>query len=272
MYSDPFGLTAMVETSITSDSGSRAGSAFASGTIGYACGYLEAWYNHDPNPALKATAEAVIGATVGAVLGRGIGYLPGMYQLTIGIAFAIQAVTSGEDYVIKGLRGACLIAEFATGGGFRNVKHAFDDVNLPKSLDDWGRAIKRFLVDESGSLPIGPNAATNKKAIVLGEGMGAVQDAAKGLQSQGRNAKWYQAWSKNFPANRPLNPKELQSALRRNERWIRSKVNDGNEFYDLGVDPTRSVRSPFYALEQRIIREARAAGRDVRIIPIPRSN
>jgi len=155
MYSDPFGLTAMVETSLVSDAGKRAASAFAAGTIGYACGYLEAWYNHDPNPALAAAQEAVVGATVGAVLGWGISHLPGMYQLTIGIAFAIQAVTSGEDYVIKGLRGACLIAEFATGGAFKNVKHALDNITPPKSLDDWAKTLKRFLGSESGGMPIG---------------------------------------------------------------------------------------------------------------------
>ncbi len=160
-YSDPFGLTAMVETSITSDSGKRAGSAFVSGTIGYACGYLEAWYNHDPNPALAATKEAVVGASIGAVLGPVIGQMPGMYQLMFGIGAAIQAVTSGEDIAIKGLRGACLVAEFAVGGGFRNIKHAADDLHPPKSLDDWARALQRFLTSESGSLPTDPTKIAN---------------------------------------------------------------------------------------------------------------
>ena len=166
-YSDPFGLTAMVETSITSDSGKRAGSAFVSGTIGYACGYLEAWYNHDPNPALAATKEAVVGASIGAVLGPVMGQMPGMYQLMFGIGAAIQAVTSGEDIAIKGLRGACLVAEFAVGGGFKNINHAADDLHPPKSLDDWARALQRFLTSESGSLPTGANAP--KKIAELAE-------------------------------------------------------------------------------------------------------
>ena len=161
MFSDPFGLTAVVETSITSDAGKRAASAFASGTIGFACGYLEAWYNNDPNPALKAVDDAVTGALIGAVLGPVIGQMPGMYQLTFGIAMALQGVMSGENVVIKGLRGACIVAEFAVGGGFKNVKHALDDLHPPKSLDDWAKALRRFLGSESGSLPLAPTKIAN---------------------------------------------------------------------------------------------------------------
>jgi hypothetical protein len=108
-------------------------------------------------------------------------------------------------------------------------------------------------------------SATGRKAVVLGEGMGPVRDAAKGLQSHGINAKWYQAWGKNFPKNRPMTGAELEAALTRNARWIRSKIKDGYDLYDIGADPTRSVRSPFYELEQRIIRQLGA-----RTIPIPR--
>ena len=113
---------------------------------------------------------------------------------------------------------------------------------------------------------------SDTKAVVLGEGMGAVKIAARALQSQGIDAKWYQAWGKNFPQNRPMTPAELQAALNRNERWIRLKIDEGFAFYDLGFDPTRSVRSRFYELEQSLIREARAVGKTVKTIPILRSN
>lgn len=90
---------------------------------------------------------------------------------------------------------------------------------------------------------------------MLGEGMDAVKDAARGLRSEGVDAKWYQAWGKNFPTNRPMMPTELEAALARNERWIRQKFKEGYQFYDIGVDPTRSVRSRFYELKQRILKE-----------------
>jgi RHS repeat-associated protein len=93
------------------------------------------------------------------------------------------------------------------------------------------------------------------KFVVLGEGMGHIKTVAKQLQSQGVNAKWYQAWGKNFPANRPMNSGEMAAALSRNERWIRSKIKNGYKFFDIGIDATRSVRSPFYKLEQSIIKE-----------------
>jgi len=117
-------------------------------------------------------------------------------------------------------------------------------------VDDVGRAGRR---------------AFTSKSLVLGEGMGAVKDGVLRLQAKGVQAKWYQAWGKNFPKNRPMTPKELQAALTRNERWIRQKVKDGYQFYDLGFDATRSVRSPFYELERRVLKEL-----GVKTIPLPR--
>lgn len=81
-----------------------------------------------------------------------------------------------------------------------------------------------------------------------------VQFAAKSLQRLGIDAKWYQAWSKNFPS-RPMNPEELAAALRRNERWVRDKISNGYDFFDIGIDPARSTRSPFYEMEKRVLDE-----------------
>ena len=90
------------------------------------------------------------------------------------------------------------------------------------------------------------------KVIVIGEGMGAVKETAMLLRKQGINAKWYQAWSKNFPG-RAMTNSELQAALSRNKRWIETKIKQGYKIYDIGIDPTRMSRSPFYMLEQEII-------------------
>ena len=66
------------------------------------------------------------------------------------------------------------------------------------------------------------------------------------------DARWYQAWGKYFePENF-----DLAESLMRNERWIRQKIRDGYEILDIGLDPARTTRrSPFYALEERILKE-----------------
>jgi len=97
--------------------------------------------------------------------------------------------------------------------------------------------------------------AKTGKTIVIGEGMGAIKTTSKTLQSQGINAKWYQAWSKNFPTNRLMTPAELSSAQARNARWLNSKINQGYKIYDIGIDVTRATRSPFYQLERNIIQQ-----------------
>ncbi len=97
---------------------------------------------------------------------------------------------------------------------------------------------------------IDPLGLDCRKKIVLGEGMGRVKEAAKT-----HGAKWYQAWSKNFPAGRRMTPEEFNAALKRNERWLREKIKKGYEIIDIGIDPSRSNRSPFYELEQKILKE-----------------
>ncbi len=89
----------------------------------------------------------------------------------------------------------------------------------------------------------------SKKVIVIGEGMDAIKKAVKELRKEGINAKWYQAWSKNFPKNRRMIPKELDAALKRNKRWIKSKMKEGYNIYDIGPD---GRNSPFYSLEKEL--------------------
>jgi hypothetical protein len=85
-----------------------------------------------------------------------------------------------------------------------------------------------------------------RKRIVIGEGMESVKRAARQ-----HNARWYQAWRKYFEPE----TFNLEESLARNERWIRQKIAEGYEILDIGIDPSRSRRSPFYALEMRIIEE-----------------
>ena len=102
---------------------------------------------------------------------------------------------------------------------------------------------------------LAPNPAA-RKSFVIGEGMDEIKYVAKELQAQGIDAKWYQAWSKNFPSGRPMTKIELDAALKRNARVLKSKIDEGYDIYDIGIDPTRSTRSPFYQLEKQILEDA----------------
>jgi hypothetical protein len=139
------------------------------------------------------------------------------------------------------------------------------------NLETHGHHVYRItedgvLVHNNAECPLGNARITQgQKSVVIGEGMATIKGAAKLLQSEGINAKWYQAWGKNFPKNRLMTPSELEAALKRNERWIRKKIADGYNFYDLGLDPTHSVRSPFYELEKRILGQ-----KEITTIPLPR--
>lgn len=89
--------------------------------------------------------------------------------------------------------------------------------------------------------------AESNKAIVIGEGMSRIKPAAQSI-----GAKWYQAWSKNFPAGRLLTPEELNTALQRNSRWLNSKISQSYKIYDIGPKGTNII-SPFYQVERDII-------------------
>lgn len=95
-------------------------------------------------------------------------------------------------------------------------------------------------------------AGCPKKAIVVGEGMGRVNKAVKDLRSQGISVKKYQTWSKNWPNGRRLTPSEEAAAIARNKRWIKSKIKQGYDIYDIGPDG-RAIPSPFYRIEQEAI-------------------
>ena len=57
---------------------------------------------------------------------------------------------------------------------------------------------------------------------------------------------------------------ELGSALKRNKVWIESKIKQGYDIYDIGLDPNRVTRSPFYDLEISILTKHDYPSIDVR--------
>ena len=96
-------------------------------------------------------------------------------------------------------------------------------------------------------VPIAGMAATAgkgaRKAIVIGENMTRVKAAAKAL-----DATHYKPWK--------IIPWDEAKALSRNEKWIRKKMRQGCEIIDIGIDPSRATRSPFYEMERRNIGNA----------------
>ncbi|TGM95018.1 RHS repeat-associated core domain-containing protein [Leptospira licerasiae] len=99
----------------------------------------------------------------------------------------------------------------------------------------------------------------NNKAFVIGEGMDDIKIAAKELQAMGINAKWYQAWKKNFPKDSagnaiPMTDQQIAAAQKRNARIINEKIKQEYKIYDIG--PDGRTKSPFYRdTEVRIIKE-----------------
>lgn len=91
---------------------------------------------------------------------------------------------------------------------------------------------------------------TEQKSIVIGEGMYRVKPAAQSV-----GAKWYQAWSKNFPVGRQMTTTELEAAKARNARWINTKINQSYKIYDIGPKG-KEITSPFYQLERDMINKA----------------
>ncbi|MEK6300072.1 MAG: hypothetical protein AABO41_05070 [Acidobacteriota bacterium] len=60
-------------------------------------------------------------------------------------------------------------------------------------------------------------------------------------------ASWYQG--------RRIEPWDKNLALERNKAWILKKIKQGYEIVDIGIDATRSFRSPFYEMEKKTLRE-----------------
>lgn len=78
-----------------------------------------------------------------------------------------------------------------------------------------------------------------KKAIVIGENMlGRVIPEAKEI-----GADYY----------KPRSSRDFEQAMEKNRRWINDKMREGRKIVDIGPDPERATRSPFYEMEKREI-------------------
>lgn len=96
-------------------------------------------------------------------------------------------------------------------------------------------------------IPFAGMAATagkaGRRAVVIGETMTRVKAASKAM-----DATHYKPWK--------IFPWDEAKAMARNEKWIRKKMKQGCEIIDIGLDPSRATRSPFYEMEKRNIGNA----------------
>lgn len=173
-------------------------------------------------------------------------------NLAMGAASLYKNIQSG-NYLGAALDGVGVVADgvslalpFVPGG----AGATFKAIRTADAVADGAKATKEATqVAKAGK----EATETSKKAIVIGEGMRDIKTVAKQLQVEGVNAKWYSAWGKNFPKDRIMTDVELAAAKARNARWIKSKMKAGYDIYDIGIDPLRIERSPFYQLEKDIL-------------------
>ena len=53
--------------------------------------------------------------------------------------------------------------------------------------------------------------------------------------------------------------KDYIGMMRENSKWLRDKIAQGYEIIDIGFDINRTIRGPFYAAEQKIVKRTGAA-------------
>ncbi len=178
----------------------------------------------------------VSGGLAAATGGLSLAGQVGASALIGGIGYGTYNLVNGSNATLEGYAQSMIAGAAAPA--------------IARGISMMGSAISKGISKVSSAFAKGAGKAVSNKSIVIGEGMQDIKTVAKQLQSEGVDAKWYQAWSKNFPNNRPMTSDELNAALARNQRWIDSKIKQGYDIYNIGTDPLRTTRSPFYELEQ----------------------
>jgi RHS repeat-associated protein len=182
------------------------------------------------------------------------------------VAFRAATTPYGELRELEGDRDAC---PFRFPGQYEDAETGLYYNNFRYYDPETGGYISRDPSDLEGGLnphayvpdpltwqdPLGLAAVCGPKIIVLGEGMGRVKKAVRALRKQGKDARWYQAWGKNFPKKGKMSKKQLDAALNRNERWLRDKIKKRYKILDIGKDKTRPSRSPFYKREGEVLKD-----------------
>jgi len=181
-------------------------------------------------------------------------------------AWAAEIDTYGQLHDVRGGRRACpfrfpgQFEDGETGLYYNRFRYydpeagayvSQDPIGLEGGLNSLG-----YVQDPTSRIdPFGLSQSCESKVIVLGEGMPRVRAAVRALREQGIDARWYRAWSKNFPSSGPMAPAQLEASLSRNARWLRTKIKEGYKIMDIGEDLTRAARSPFYRVERQVLEE-----------------
>jgi hypothetical protein len=120
-----------------------------------------------------------------------------------------------------------------------DLKNLFDDpCNRGDNFAALGLDIIGAVVPFATGLGAGYKASKSLKPIVIGENMkDRVIPYAKEI-----GGDWYKPRS-----NRP------DKWLTNNERWLKAKMAEGREIIDIGIDPLRTTRSPYYEAEKKLI-------------------
>lgn len=148
------------------------------------------------------------------------------------------------DYALLGMKKPTPAQAIKSAG--RTARQAPSGWNVHKTQEMYNLTVDTahtFFVSEGQWLV---HNSCRPKKIVIGETMERVKDAAREI-----GARWYQAWD--------MDPYDKALSLKRNERWIRTKIKEGYEIIDIGINPTRDLkglgRSDNYLLELDIIKK-----------------
>ena len=120
-----------------------------------------------------------------------------------------------------------------------DLKNLYSDpCNRGENLAALGLDVLGAIVPFATGLGAGYKASKGVKPIVIGENMrDRVIPYAKEI-----GADWYKP--------RSNNPERW---LGNNERWLQTKMAEGREIIDIGIDPLRTTRSPYYEVEKNLI-------------------
>ena len=94
--------------------------------------------------------------------------------------------------------------------------------------------------------------------IVIGEGQKAVDETTRVLKAQGHNVESMMVPKNQWKGGRlydGMPQAEFDKSVEWNKQWLADKIDQGYKIVDIGEDPTRVKRSPFYKAEQEAISE-----------------
>ena len=106
--------------------------------------------------------------------------------------------------------------------------------------------------------------------VVIGEGQKGVDEVTRLLRAQGHNAESMMVPDNQWRGGRlydGMPQAEFDRSVEWNKQWLSNKIDQGYKVVDIGQDPGRTARSPFYQAEQEAVSE-KGVGR-IRLKKLP---